>query len=743
MPVPAVTCGAKIVITWNEGAGFYNAYFSATATNTPTSWLWTILSVPAGLEALLTGSWGDFANGVATMQGPSLTGIPTNVASGTIVVQCVATNGDGPSNPLIDRWNGQQPVVIKTELLDLPLPGNKEYNWGGAQLDEVLRKLETNTAALHKATAAEISAVTPKTTPIAADLLLIEDSESANAKKSVQIGNLPTATTGAKGLLPILGGGTTNFLRADGSWNVPPGGGGGADRGERGYGAVGPVVTPGLVPTVTCGEKIGYAWNSGTQEAELTATATGSPISWAWDIIGMPDGLTYLVTPAGLDILTASVDVAFWAASLPDWGNTVYVDTYYLSFAATLVPGDKIIISGSVSNDGVYTVETVSDQSFQVVEALADEVKGASVTLSMHSFGDFVLGHSTLQNPKLRIPSTNTDYGAVVVRCVATNAVGPSDPTVDMQHGQQIVAVYDSLLDVTLPSDGQYSHGQTRDDGVGLDLALRGIITQLGLPPASVPPKWNTVIEPREMPYLAVFGDHIYVVSSSFDDGKVAIVLPTIVDESDYGRMVAVSLSRQLGEVPDYSGQYCRVYGLWLGAGKVIDNNLEYVSLSSGSVIFVVTAEGKWARLSEFIPYDRIKFFLPGVVATGAEQGGVWTPRRSGEIVRARMYRKSGAGASGSTIVDVNIRRRTIDAWTSIFTTQANRPSIAYNENTKGGESGAPNTDMGNFRYSMGPAYDEAWQVGIDVDAVHTGGAAVSDLTVELIVRWDAIREPS
>lgn len=35
------------------------------------------------------------------------------------------------------------------------------------------------------------------------------------------------ATTGAHGLLPKLGGGTTNFLRADGTWAAPAGGGGG------------------------------------------------------------------------------------------------------------------------------------------------------------------------------------------------------------------------------------------------------------------------------------------------------------------------------------------------------------------------------------------------------------------------------------------------------------------------------------------------------------------------------------
>jgi hypothetical protein len=36
------------------------------------------------------------------------------------------------------------------------------------------------------------------------------------------------ATTGHHGLLPKLGGGTTNFLRADGTWNAPGGGGLGA-----------------------------------------------------------------------------------------------------------------------------------------------------------------------------------------------------------------------------------------------------------------------------------------------------------------------------------------------------------------------------------------------------------------------------------------------------------------------------------------------------------------------------------
>lgn len=86
----------------------------------------------------------------------------------------------------------------------------------------------------------QISAVTEKTAPVGADMLLMEDSEAANAKKMVQFSNIGkglklddlatpddntdlNATTGLHGLLPKLGGGTTNFLRADGTWAAPPG----------------------------------------------------------------------------------------------------------------------------------------------------------------------------------------------------------------------------------------------------------------------------------------------------------------------------------------------------------------------------------------------------------------------------------------------------------------------------------------------------------------------------------------
>ena len=121
----------------------------------------------------------------------------------------------------------------------------------------------------------QISALTEKVSPVSGDHLLIEDSAAGNAKRRVQVGNLPAGTPGAdsitntelanmaqdtikgrasgagtgdpqdltaaqataildvftsalKGLVPASGGGTSNFLRADGTWAAPSGGGGGS-----------------------------------------------------------------------------------------------------------------------------------------------------------------------------------------------------------------------------------------------------------------------------------------------------------------------------------------------------------------------------------------------------------------------------------------------------------------------------------------------------------------------------------
>lgn len=52
----------------------------------------------------------------------------------------------------------------------------------------------SDTTAIHSNVSGEIAAVTEKTTPVGADLLLIEDSAATNAKKRLQISNLLART---------------------------------------------------------------------------------------------------------------------------------------------------------------------------------------------------------------------------------------------------------------------------------------------------------------------------------------------------------------------------------------------------------------------------------------------------------------------------------------------------------------------------------------------------------------------
>lgn len=53
----------------------------------------------------------------------------------------------------------------------------------------------TDTSAIHDDEAGEIAAVTDKASPVAADLLLLEDPADSNNKKSCQVGNLPFCTS--------------------------------------------------------------------------------------------------------------------------------------------------------------------------------------------------------------------------------------------------------------------------------------------------------------------------------------------------------------------------------------------------------------------------------------------------------------------------------------------------------------------------------------------------------------------
>lgn len=66
------------------------------------------------------------------------------------------------------------------------------YDWMVALTKLVEEDFNVDSDAIHDNVAGEIAAVAEKVAPVAADVLLIEDSAAADGKKKIQIGNLPT-----------------------------------------------------------------------------------------------------------------------------------------------------------------------------------------------------------------------------------------------------------------------------------------------------------------------------------------------------------------------------------------------------------------------------------------------------------------------------------------------------------------------------------------------------------------------
>src|SRR5688572_30652167 len=109
-------------------------------------------------------------------------------------------------------------------------------------------------------------------------------------------------TSTDKGLVPFSGGGTTNFLRADGTWAVPPGGGGisDGDKGDITVSASGATwtidassVTFAKMQSSAAGlSVIGRAANTTGVFAEIAASSDGQVLRRAGTSIGFGTILT-------------------------------------------------------------------------------------------------------------------------------------------------------------------------------------------------------------------------------------------------------------------------------------------------------------------------------------------------------------------------------------------------------------------------------------------------------------------
>lgn len=103
-------------------------------------------------------------------------------------------------------------------------------------------------------------------------------------------------------------------------------------------------------------------------------------------------------------------------------------------------------------------------------------------------------------------------------------------------------------------------------------------------------------------------------------------------------------------------------------------------------------------------------FHIGGVLATASEVDGAWIAPRPSTIQYVYIYCRD-PGSASSTIVDVNLNG------TTIFTTQGNRPTLAYDDADQVAKSGVPDVT----------ALVENDVLSVDIDQV---GTDAEDLTV-------------
>ena len=159
----------------------------------------------------------------------NITGSPVTT-TGTLTLSSLQSHA---ANLVFATPNGASGAPTFRALVATDVPTLNQNTTGtAANITATSNSTLTTLSALSLPTSQLSGQVTLSQLPtIAADTLLGNGTGSAatpTALTATQVtALLNTFTTSLKGLTPASGGGTTNFLRADGTWAVPPGGGSG------------------------------------------------------------------------------------------------------------------------------------------------------------------------------------------------------------------------------------------------------------------------------------------------------------------------------------------------------------------------------------------------------------------------------------------------------------------------------------------------------------------------------------
>ena len=242
---------------------------------------------------------------------------------------------------------------------------------------------------------------------------------------------LDVFTSSLKGLTPASGGGTTNFLRADGTWAAPGAGAGTVTSVDVSGGSTGLTTTGGPVTssgTITLGGTLAIG-NGGTGQTTATAAFDAlAPTTTTGDIIyhNGTDNVRLGVGSTG-QVLTVAAGVPSWAAA-GGGGSTYYKDAVRVATTANgtlasafengdtidgvaLVTGDRILLKNQSSaiENGVYTVNASGAPTRATdFDANAEVLRGVMVPVQLGTVNGGSVFQVMTSNAAPIVVGTNT-----------------------------------------------------------------------------------------------------------------------------------------------------------------------------------------------------------------------------------------------------------------------------------------------------------------------------------------------
>ncbi len=302
---------------------------------------------------------------------------------------------------------------------------------------------------------------------------------------------------------------------------------------------------------------------------------------------------------------------------------------------------------------------------------------------------EFPLAGVRLYGGQTAILDTYTSSDVVDLRWPQTNAAAPMhDPVTLSDDADQVLDLEDQEITLDDQEANTVFAGPT--DGADAPPDFRALVEN------DLPEHSHVEADITDLDHDAekIQGR---VVSSAAPDDDDVLVWDSVASEwvpgvGGGGAAAFTDLTDVPASYVDHAGELTRVNDL--------ENALEFVDLS--------TLAGS---LSEFFGGggSNPSFQVPGTLVVATDVAA-YVAASALTIEAVYIYCKE-PGSAGSTIVDVHLNG------TTIFTTQGNRPTLAYDDADQVAKSGAPDTT----------SVDEADVLTIDIDQVATGS---SDLTV-------------